>query len=818
MKKIWHLLLPDHLLSTQLDNDQRRAIVTIKITLACIISMIPSMIQAYFYAQFIVIYICLSLIAIFLGILLLIKNKQYNIAKISLIGSINLVLLIFTYLYGIKTNIHIGFIVPMALPFLSHSTEETVHTSQALILSIISFIVGLHFIKNNYVVINISQEIFDESAKYTLITIFVVLILIVYLLKNDEEQTQDSLDTSNKNLKDYKNALDKTNIVAMTDVKGKITYVNDFFTEISQFSREELLGQDHRIINSGYHSKAFFKDLWQTIANGKIWHAEVKNRKKNGTYYWTDTNIIPILGKDGKPEKYLAIRKDITERKNQEDNVQLLQKIVNSTGTPLQITDIKGRFLYINESSIEKLGIRPETVYENHVREFDSVLRDDEKREKIFNNLQPGEKFVYTSERIPINKERFPAEVTLELFIQDDETYISHNVRDITNELAKKKSELERDLAVKEAEFKNNFLANMSHEIRTPMNGVIGMLDILKSTNLDEQQKDYVNTINNSAGFLLSIINDILDLSKIQAGKLQLNLTCVNMHNIIHSSKNLFLGMAKENEITINSSYSKDIPVSLLIDESRASQILNNFISNAIKYSQSKVIDIIVSVKKPRQLLIEVKDYGKGISKKDQDRLFEKFYQINDDQAINKFEGTGLGLSIAKELAELMNGEIGVYGAEGNGCTFWFTIPFDPNDMCLIEESKKIKTLNTKLNLHVLLVEDNFVNQRIAKIMLEMLKCTVDVANNGQVAVDMVKSRPEKYDLILMDIQMPIMDGVTSMKIIKNDLEYKKPIIALSANAMEGDAERYVAEGFDEYLTKPITSESVKIKLSNIFQ
>lgn len=631
-------------------------------------------------------------------------------------------------------------------------------------LTILCLLVS-HFVISNRFVFRTPPK--EEASIGNAILLFGVIILAIYILhqlRELENKSRDRLVQSIRDADEIKYALDQTNIVAITNVKGDITYVNDKFCKISKYSREELIGQNHRILKSDYHDEVFFKDLWRTIANGKIWRGEVKNLAKDGSHYWVDTSIVPILNEAGKPVEYLAIRKDITQKKKEERTNILLGELVAEANEPIQIFNENGDIIYANKFSLKKLGYKESEILTKNIIDIDQSIADPEVWQEIISQLEEEGELDVDSIRFNRNKISFPVILKLKLIKRDGQRFITCNVRDLADFYEKQSLKEDKIIAEKEAQFKDDFLANMSHEIRTPLNGVIGMLEILRTTDLNEDQEDYVGTINHSSKLLLSIINDVLDLSKVQSGKLDIVPKNFNVHSAIHASKGLYEGMAKEKGIDLLSTYADNVPGNIVADENRLVQILNNLTSNAIKFTEEGSVKIHVELEKANQIKISVTDTGMGIPDHAIEKLFEKFYQVKNG-AVNKIKGTGLGLAICKELCQLMGGDIGVKSELGKGSTFWFTFTFKEGKEIVPEQIKVVKEIEQDLKLKVLLVEDNKVNQKVAMIMLKMLGCTVEIADNGQIGIDMVTSTDD-YDLILMDIQMPVMGGVEAMKIL----------------------------------------------------
>lgn len=373
-------------------------------------------------------------------------------------------------------------------------------------------------------------------------------------------------------------------------------------------------------------------------------------------------------------------------------------------------------------------------------------------------------------------------------------------------------TKIEKQLAVETANFKDQFLANMSHEIRTPLNGVIGMLDVFSiGSELDDKQKNQINIVQNSADSLLTIINDILDLSKLQAGKMEINNAPVNIYSFINQTKQLYLPIASSKNINLNVKIAENINDHVEFDASRVKQILNNLLSNAVKFTpKNGKVNINILLEKSF-LKFEIQDSGIGISTEEQAKIFDDFSQVSEANN-NRTDGTGLGLAICKKLAQLMKGTIGVESELGRGSTFFFTIEYKPTNEVPKERIKKIVNSKNEKSLNVLVVEDKPVNQKVIQLMLSKLGHTVVIANNGIQALAIYPTA--SFDLILMDVQMPEMDGVEATKILKEKYTVLPPIIGLSANSMEGDAEKYIALGFDDYLSKPVTLNMISDKLS----
>ncbi len=396
--------------------------------------------------------------------------------------------------------------------------------------------------------------------------------------------------------------------------------------------------------------------------------------------------------------------------------------------------------------------------------------------------------------------------------------YYEGSVTDITEHKKMEQAEREAQTAKAAAKAKDEFLANMSHEIRTPMTTIVGMTKLAMETELTTSQHDYLKNIKTSSDSLLHIIDDILNFSKIEAGKLEIEVIEFCLNDIIDKISYMFSSTLTEKEIEFIFSISNEIPDILLGDPLKISQVLINLISNAIKFTdKGEILLRIEPVEKDKNsvtLRFFVKDTGIGIAKEHIDKLFDSFTQA-DGSITRKFGGTGLGLAICKNIIELMNGRIWVESIEGQGSTFYFEI------VCKLKKPyrKKTKTdasfenYNFAKGIQILLVEDNRINQQIAVEIMESSGLHVDVADNGEQAVESVKQK--SYDAVLMDLQMPVMDGYAATRLIRKDHRNKNlPIIAMTAHCLEESKENCLQAGMNDFIVKPFEANALMSILS----
>ncbi len=606
-------------------------------------------------------------------------------------------------------------------------------------------------------------------------------------------------------------------IITIKDIHGSYLYANSSALAAFGKSAEDVLGRNaFSIFSKEIAEKILDDDLdiirqRHTVINEYTLVEGV--REKHFVRH-----MFPLINNKNLVYGVGSISNDVTESKRLEKEIKLSNDRFTSLfyNSPISIiiTDAyTSEFIMVNNTFLQTFGYTQEEIIGKKVDDIKLIV-DENELLLLSKDLQKNGKVKDREFKVlKKNGEEFISLSSVEIVQVDSKRQVVSAFQDIT---ALKKIESELILAKKVAEeataAKSLFLANMSHEIRTPLNAMLGFTELMVKTTLDTQQKDYLNAIDSSGKNLLGTINDILDFSKIEAGRLNIERIPFSPQQALHSVYTMFFSKAQSKDLKLFTSIDPRVPSLVIGDPTRFNQIVINLIGNAIKFTSKGSITVDCSVLEintvKTKLKIAVKDTGVGIAEANLKKIFDRFEQAEDNTTRN-FGGTGLGLSIVKKLVELQNGEIYASSKLNEGSEFVFIIEFEISNSMEYAHTESIAPAMNLLykGKKVLIVEDNPLNQKLACAVLTGKGFEADVAENGQIALD--KLINNSFDIILMDIQMPVLDGYDAAKKIRKELKLTTPIIAMTANALSGEREKCIASGMNDYITKPFKTESL---------
>ncbi len=739
-------------------------------------------------------------------------------------------------------------------------------------------------------------------------------------------------------LEQYKDALDKSTLVSKTNTQGIITYSNNRFCELSGYSESELVGQPHSIVRHPDTAKSVFEDMWKLLKAGKIWTGMLQNRKKDGTSYYVHATIFPIFDENGEIFEYMALREDLTAmilyEKNLEEQQERMHQILDNQDSIVALTTLEGHVKFLNKKFFDYFDFKDineflgkhQCLCELFVDSEGGVLGcgvncnidalNHDMTESIQQEYLRDKKGNVLAFRIG----------TKRIQLDGKEMYLS-TLNDITEiEHARIKAEENKNA-------KSDFLANMSHEIRTPMNGIIGFAGLLGESELDNEQRQYLEVIQNSASMLLGVVNGILDFSKLEQGKMEVDLSSVNLFIEMEYLYMNYLLATQQKSLKYQLDVDFRIDECLYADALHLKQVLSNLINNAIKFTPEGEqlairLKMLEDTSTYQKVEFCVEDTGVGISKERQEKIFEAFSQ-EDTSTTREFGGTGLGLSISSSLVGLMGGEIELTSQKNEGSRFSFTLKLDKcksakgrlhellgndriqllentqnsdevnaylsmfgveanmlsidklrskeSDIIIVFDEKEAKALHEEWNeeqtllicvdsrsesvssyanfqmincyhrcstrlynilyqfaqnrsdiqkvdevfdgshLRVLVAEDNEVNQMLISEMLKKYAIACHIVDNGEDAFRY--AHEDDFDLILMDINMPVMNGVEATKKILSEAAKNRntPIVALTSNVLEEDINRFKEAGMYGHVPKPIISNDISTLLKELF-
>ena len=677
------------------------------------------------------------------------------------------------------------------------------------------------------------QKRFNYSIAFAILglTLFTIAFLKTYKESINRKIAEDEVHKSEMK---YKRLIEKSSLIIFTtDLRGLLTYVSEKGLRLTEYTMEELLGADFNVLLPENQKGAmfeFFSNQYKNFIADLTEKFEIKT--KTNEIKVVELSIV-LIKENKKVVGFQGIAKDITEAKyvenlieeskiklqhQQEEYNLRLQSVINNIPMMLYIKDLESRYIMINKNFMETFGVNDEMV----IGKKNSEIERFNKKAGFYDNIDrhvkiTGKPIEFEEVIITPQGERNLMITKFPLLDTNNAIFaISGVAQDVTYKTHQTQQLIDARLKAEKAEqLQEAFLANMSHEIRTPMNGIMGMTNMLIDTKLDNEQKEYADLIKKSSDTLLILINDILDLSKIKAGRMELEEIDFNIREAVQNVLRPLKLSLKKN-VALNCAIADSVPDFVKGDSHKLFQILNNLISNALKFTEKGEIKVHVSVSKRNGeeifIQFDVTDTGIGISSDHIKNIFENFTQAGND-TVRRFGGTGLGLAITKKLTELQQGTICVESTPGVGSVFHVEIPYLSSQLTEIDLHPKsnvdINLLKKGIeNKEILIVEDNAVNQRVLTSVLQKIKARWDVANNGKEAIDKLENG-RVYDLIIMDLQMPVMDGFQAAEYIREKLEIATPIIAMTASTLRNEKVRCFEIGMNDYLAKPFSPDEL---------
>ncbi len=664
--------------------------------------------------------------------------------------------------------------------------------------------VGVMIVTNNLSVENIS------------VAFLILMVLAIGYFTNGER-----IDAF-KQIKDREAILNSINNnvhhgIFRINAEDEVLYTNENFAKMLGYNSVEEIHVLKKPLKFSDTDKARQINV-QKMKGEVIKNVEAEIICKNNKAIWVLLSLSPVFDAEGKLSHYDGAVIDITDRKLAEKDLMLFSAAIDHSTTCVAITDKQGYIRYTNPFFTKVTGYSIDELFGTKIQNYTVAGDADSKtmwKELMKGNIWKGE----------INQRSKDGDIITQLAsiaaIRNKNQEVIHYVivsEDITQrKIAEQELLNAKELAENANKAQEQFLSTISHELRTPMNAVIGITNLMLEEDPRQEQIENLKILKFSANNLLALINDMLDLTKIEAGKLDILLSDFDLEQTLNVIKKAHSLRATQKNVELSLKFGKDIPLLLIGDVMRLNQILHNLVGNAVKFTDSGKIEIAVNRKKTNDASVElefiVKDSGIGIPVDKIDHIFEKFSPAS---AITNriYGGTGLGLAITKLLIELQGGKISVSSEAGKGTQFTFTLPFKKSSKTLLpKESVEVKLYSGLKNIFILVVEDNKVNQKVAAKFLTKWDAIVEFADNGAEALEKIKNN--HYDVVLMDLLMPVMDGYEATRQIRKLSKYETlPIIALTASAMSHEREKAFEVGVDDYLSKPFIPSELYNKIA----